>query len=273
MSWRGPLRLLPSISYSRARPDYNCAAVTALARELPRSVRWTGVHLQALYLADIYRGAPVIVELPVNPVVRIALHWRAHHSNAAAASSPATVHRHPAHHLYDIREAIVATTLNVVARDIVAASRRTATFKIAHIRYDASGDQSLNSIYSGYGPVPLIMAAQNDLIHAEALARSGGDLTLAATLINQTRVGRGNLAPAAAAGDGAPQLLLYIEYENEVELLSQGASVFWNRRRSPAGLRTGTPREMPVPARELGVKLEPLYTFGGATPQSPLPTP
>lgn len=144
---------------------------------------------------------------------------------------------------------------------------------IAHIRYDASGEQSLNSIYSGYGPVPLMMAAQNDLIHAEALARSGGDLTLAATLINRTRVGRGNLSPAAAAGDGAPQLLLYIEYENEVELLSQGASVFWNRRRSPAGLRTGTPREMPVPARELGVKLQPLYTFGGATPQSPLPTP
>ena len=31
------------------------------------------------------------------------------------------------------------------------------------------------------------------------------------------------------------------------------------------GLRAGTPHEMPVPAKELGVKSEALYTFGGAT--------
>ncbi len=142
---------------------------------------------------------------------------------------------------------------------------------IGHIRWDASGTQDLNSIYLGYGPVPLIMAAQNDLIHAEALARTNTNLVLAATLINNTRVGRGQLVPALSA-EGATQLLAYIEYENEIELLSQGASVFYNRRRVPGGLIVGTPREMPVPAKELGVNLEPLYTWGGTGPaNSPTP--
>jgi hypothetical protein len=142
---------------------------------------------------------------------------------------------------------------------------------IGHIRWDASGTQDLNSIYLGYGPVPLIMKAQNDLIRAEALARQNTDLTTAATLINNTRVTRGNLTPAAA-GDGATQLLAYVEYENEIELLSQGASVFYVRRRVPNGLLVGTPREMPVPAKELGVKNEALYTWGGTGPaNSPTP--
>jgi len=34
---------------------------------------------------------------------------------------------------------------------------------------------------------------------------------------------------------------------------------------------TGTPREMPVPAKELGVFGQALYTWGGATPNSPTP--
>ena len=142
---------------------------------------------------------------------------------------------------------------------------------IGHIRWDESGTQDANSIYSGYGPVPLIMSAQNDLIRAEALIRSGGSLATAATLINNTRVGRGSLS-AANAGLGAVTLKQYLDYENEIELLSQGASTFYNRRRMPNGLIAGTPREMPVPAKELGVKLEPLYTFGGTgLPNSPTP--
>lgn len=96
---------------------------------------------------------------------------------------------------------------------------------IGHIRYDASGTQALNSIYSAFGPVPLVPKSQNDLIRAEALVRSGGSLVIAATLINNTRVTRGGLT-AAAAGDGAVTLLRYIEYENEIELLSLGASTW-----------------------------------------------
>ena len=64
---------------------------------------------------------------------------------------------------------------------------------------------------------------------------------------------------------------------------------FWEQRRLPViigggwagdnspkrviqGLLPGTPREMPVPYKELGVKGEALYTWGGASPaRSPTP--
>lgn len=142
---------------------------------------------------------------------------------------------------------------------------------IAHIRWDESGTQDLNSIYSGYGPVPLMMRAQNDLIRAEALLRSGGSTATAAALINNTRVNRGNL-PAASGAETVASLQAKLLYENEIELLSQGASVFYVRRKVANGLITGTPREMPVPAKELGVKNEALYTFGGAgAANSPTP--
>jgi hypothetical protein len=143
---------------------------------------------------------------------------------------------------------------------------------IAHIRYDRSGEQSVNDIYSAFGPIPLVPKTQNDLILAEALIRSGGNKTTAANLINLTRVGRGGLAPAAAGGDADPVLLGYINYENEIELMGIGATPYYNARRRAGGLRNGTPREMPVPAKELGVKLEPLYSFGGAgAANSPTP--
>jgi hypothetical protein len=52
------------------------------------------------------------------------------------------------------------------------------------------------------GPVPYVLQAENDLLWAEGLIRSGGSLATAASLINKTRVTRGQLAPATAA-DGA----------------------------------------------------------------------
>lgn len=143
---------------------------------------------------------------------------------------------------------------------------------IAHIRYDRSGEQSVNDIYYGFGPVPLVPKTQNDLLLAEALVRSGGDKNAAATAINLTRVTRGALAPAAAGGDADNVLLGYIDYENEIELMGMGATPYLNARRRAGGLINGTPREMPVPAKELGVKLEALYTFGGTGPaNSPTP--
>ena len=86
-------------------------------------------------------------------------------------------------------------------------------------------------------------------------------------------------------------------YEKEVELLGIGPTPYYEQRRLPfistcvtitnkipmpgdvtcngkhvAGLLPGTPREMPVPAKELQVKGEALYTFGGALPaKSPAP--
>lgn len=44
--------------------------------------------------------------------------------------------------------------------------------------------------------------------------------------------------------------------------MGQGTDPFFNRRRVD-GLTTGTPRHMPVPAKELDVLLKEIYTFGG----------
>ena len=180
---------------------------------------------------------------------------------------------------------------------------------LAHIRYDQSGTQDPQQVYGGYGPVPALNAAANDLLWAEALLRQGAaNAAQASALIDKTRVGRGGLPSSAAAvgnvgsdadgpcmstgvmaKDGVPcTLWAMLLYEKEIELLGQGPLPFYEQRRSPviigggypgdnspvrviAGLLPGTPREMPVPAKELGVKGEALYTWGGSKPNSPAP--
>ena len=118
----------------------------------------------------------------------------------------------------------------------------------------------------------------NDLLWAEGLLRSGGSKTQVATLINKTRVTRGGLS-ALTGGESDAVLEAALQYEQDTELLGTSASVFYNRRRrapfvwtgpgagSPSdgsgGLIPGTPRHMPVPAKELQVLQKELYTFGG----------
>lgn len=179
---------------------------------------------------------------------------------------------------------------------------------LAHIRYDYSGVQDPTGQYGGYGPAPVILATLNDLLWAEALLRQGAsNAAQAIVLINKTRVGRGGLTTAAVnagvgsdadgpcmsnglkAKDGTPcTLWSMLLYEKEVELPGLGPAPFWEQRRLPVtigggwtgdnsprrviqGLLPGTPREMPVTYKELGVKGEALYTWGGATPNSPAP--
>ncbi|MES3033189.1 MAG: hypothetical protein V4813_04265 [Gemmatimonadota bacterium] len=140
---------------------------------------------------------------------------------------------------------------------------------IGFVRFDLTGLQDPSGIWSGFGPAPVITATQNDLLRAEALIRTG-DLASAVTLINRTRVTRGGL-PAASAADGVAGLIAKMGYENEIELMGLGAAPYYWRRRTD-GLIEGTPREMPVPAKELGVKGEALYTWGGTGPaNSPTP--
>lgn len=141
---------------------------------------------------------------------------------------------------------------------------------IGFIKYDLSGTQDANGIYGGYGPYPVATAMENNLLWAEGLIRSGGSLAQAATLINASHVGRGHLAPASA-GDGVSGLLATLQYEQDVEELGIGAIGYYNRRRID-GLIVGTPHEMPVPAKELGVFGQALYTWGGTGPaNSPTP--
>jgi YD repeat-containing protein len=113
------------------------------------------------------------------------------------------------------------------------------------------------------GNVPYLLAAESDLIRAEALIRSGGDLTIAAALINNTRVGRGNLTPATAA-DGATTLLNYISYERDIEITNtSGTTLYWRRAVTDQPLQAGTACQLPIPAKELETLGLPIYTFGG----------
>jgi hypothetical protein len=105
-----------------------------------------------------------------------------------------------------------------------------------------------------------VLAAENDLMIAEAEARrAGGDLTRAAALVNKTHVTRGGRT-AVAANQAA--ILAAIEYERDVELLNTGGISLFDRRRVN-GIQNGTFRHLPIPARELEVLGLPVYTFGG----------
>jgi len=135
------------------------------------------------------------------------------------------------------------------------------------------------------GTLPFVLPAENDLLIAEALVRTGGDKARAATLINKTRVGRGNLSPLSGASSNN-DLLAAIFYERDVELMDTGAGQGWfDRRRidknltygsvpigntwsfrGGSGLQLGTPRHLPVPAKELETLGLPVYTYGGAAP-------
>ncbi|MGH7688424.1 MAG: hypothetical protein ACREN3_02325 [Gemmatimonadaceae bacterium] len=119
--------------------------------------------------------------------------------------------------------------------------------------YDAANPQ--------VGPVPYVLAAENDLLEAEALVRTGGDLTLAAQLVNNTRVNRGHLTPLTATSSTST-FLQAITYELEVECNGTDGYGFFALR-SMDQLQAGTLRHLPVPASELQVDGLPVYTFGG----------
>ncbi|WP_296621522.1 RagB/SusD family nutrient uptake outer membrane protein [Marivirga sp.] len=112
-------------------------------------------------------------------------------------------------------------------------------------------------------PIPTLLQAENDLMHAEALIRSGGDKTLAATLINRTRVDRGELDPLTG-GESDAVLLEAVKYEKMIELLNTwGGRELAEARRWAGWMRDGAFRQMPIPASELVLLDIPIYTFGG----------
>ena len=142
---------------------------------------------------------------------------------------------------------------------------------ISHIRYEYTSFVAPDGSGGGFGDLPVVSATENDLLWAEGLIRSGGSLATAANLINNTRVNRGGAAVSkpsflpATAADGVAGLLAKLQYEQEIELMGLGPQPFYNRRRID-GLQPLTPRHMPVPAKELGVLQQELYTFGGSSP-------
>ena len=157
---------------------------------------------------------------------------------------------------------------------------------LAHIRYNhlagtgerlPAGDPKcpLAAPCDGSGQDPLYTTQMNDLLWAEGLIRSGGNAATAAGLINNSRVTRGGLS-ALTGAEGTDSLIKALQYEQEIEFMGQGTDPFFNRRRSgynaaaaggrpqyTDGLVVNTPRQMPVPAKELDVLLKEIYTFGG----------
>ncbi len=131
-----------------------------------------------------------------------------------------------------------------------------------HVRYNFLAYRGENlPQYDGTGYDPMYTRQMNDLLWAEGLLRSGGSAAQAAQLINNSRVGRGGL-PALTGAEGTAALLAALQYEQEIEFMGQGPTPFFNRRRVD-GLIEGTPRHMPVPAKELDVLVREIYTFGG----------
>jgi len=113
----------------------------------------------------------------------------------------------------------------------------------------------------GIGEVVVYGKAFNDLLWAEGLIRSGGSAAQAAGLINNTRVTRGGLTPLDGS-EGTAALLSALQYEQDIELLTMGAVPYYNRRRID-GLKAMSPRQMPIPAKELQILQQELYSFGG----------
>lgn len=115
---------------------------------------------------------------------------------------------------------------------------------------------------TGIGDIYFIFAAENDLLLAEALIRTGGSKSEAADLINQTRVDRGGL-PALTGGESDEVMLEALMHERYVELfMTYPAIGFFDRRRTD-DLMAGTATQFPVPAKELLLHGYDVYTFGG----------
>src|SRR5437899_4107074 len=111
---------------------------------------------------------------------------------------------------------------------------------VGQVRYDslASCGDNPEGLPTGVGDGPVILAAENDLIWAEALLRQPAPApALAAPLIDKTHVGpdrlgrpRGNLA--SVAGLNVSDMLLALQYEQDVELPgSNGFAPYFNQRR------------------------------------------
>jgi hypothetical protein len=140
-------------------------------------------------------------------------------------------------------------------------------------------DRFQSYVPSGRGPMPIFLTTELDLLKAEGLLWTNGDLNMVADLINRTRVTNGEYPPATAA-DGAGSvtdirspldgttLWARLKYEKGVECLGTGSGVDFFDRRGWNELVTGTPLHLPVPARELQVTNQAEYTFGGGGPGS-----
>lgn len=144
----------------------------------------------------------------------------------------------------------------------------------AHKRYEAY------HLAGRLGEMVQFKVTELDLLKAEGLLWTGGDLGAAAELINRTRVDRGELEPATAATpvgnvdanvdathdtptQAGATLWAMLKHEKRFECFLAGANVAFNDDRGWGDLVQFTPIHFAVPGAELEVLQLPNYTFGG----------
>jgi hypothetical protein len=114
----------------------------------------------------------------------------------------------------------------------------------------------------------MMRKAEIDLFKAEALARLG-QYDDAATIINVgTHTNRGELAPISSDPETVNNTIIY-ERTIELPLTGMGIQFFDMRRRDM--LQDGSLLHFPIPAQQLEVLEESIYTFGGISPQYGVP--
>jgi starch-binding outer membrane protein, SusD/RagB family len=133
-----------------------------------------------------------------------------------------------------------------------------------HSRYDYPPTTSTEGLHMGesLGPLRELRAYENELIKAEALARTG-NVSGAATILNDPnlpRKNRGNLPDVAA---NLEDVLNATFYERDIELFHNGYLISFCDMRRRDMLQRGTPLHFPLPGRLLqDLELE-NYTYGG----------
>lgn len=156
----------------------------------------------------------------------------------------------------------------------------------ADFRHDA---YMLSCAFCAFGDISEIIPEEMKLYVAEAALRTG-DIATAVSIVNETRVGVGGLPPVVDAGTvpGGDQCvprkrydpmgrcgdlkdaLIYEHFESIFQI--SGGLEYWHGRRFDI-LPSGTAVHMPVPASDLEVLQESIYTFGGAGNPSSAPNP
>lgn len=133
-----------------------------------------------------------------------------------------------------------------------------------HSRYDLPATTSSEGLHMGesIGPIRELRVWENELMKAEAMARTG-DVAGAAAILNSAsgpRKARGNMPDVAGNKE---DVLKAIFYERFTELMHNGYLISFCDTRRNDDLQYGTPLHFPVPGKELlALGLE-MYTFGG----------
>ncbi|MFA6858548.1 MAG: hypothetical protein WCR48_02385 [Bacteroidales bacterium] len=118
-------------------------------------------------------------------------------------------------------------------------------------------------VNSDAGYVDHYLKAENDTYLAEALIHLNGSKEQIAKLINNSRVTLGKLTPLTGTEtyDKLEEALFYERYV-ECDMVWPQLG-FYDRRRNKDQMMEGTVRHFPIPAPELNLHSQPIYTFGG----------